>query len=109
MKNVLKYLKNYKFKAIMAPIFKMLEACFELMVPLVMASIIDNGIKFGDKGYVLKMSVVLVLLGVIGLACAITAQYFSAKTAMGFGKELRRDLFKHIESLSYTEIDYNNL
>lgn len=105
MKNVLKYLKNYKFKAIMAPIFKMLEACFELMVPLVMASIIDNGIKFGDKGYVLKMSVVLVLLGVIGLACAITAQYFSAKTAMGFGKELRRDLFKHIESLSYTEID----
>lgn len=105
MKQVLKYFKNYKIKAILAPLFKMLEASFELMVPLVMAAIIDNGIKNNDKPYILKMAVVMVLLGLIGLACSITAQYFSAKTAMGVGKELRYDLFKHIESLSYTEID----
>ncbi|MBO5425695.1 MAG: ABC transporter ATP-binding protein [Lachnospiraceae bacterium] len=92
-------------KAILAPLFKMLEASFELLVPLVMAAIIDNGIKNNDKPYILKMAVVMVMLGLIGLACSITAQYFSAKTAMGVGKELRYDLFKHIESLSYTEID----
>ncbi len=105
MKQVLKYFKNYKIKAILAPLFKMLEASFELLVPLVMAAIIDNGIKNNDKPYILKMAVVMVMLGLIGLACSITAQYFSAKTAMGVGKELRYDLFKHIESLSYTEID----
>lgn len=105
MKQVLKYFKNYKLKAILAPLFKMLEASFELLVPLVMAAIIDNGIKNNDKPYILKMAVVMVMLGLIGLACSITAQYFSAKTAMGVGKELRYDLFKHIESLSYTEID----
>ena len=105
MKQVLKYFKNYKIKAILAPLFKMLEASFELLVPLVMAAIIDNGIKNGDKPYIIKMGIVMVLLGLIGLACSITAQYFSAKTAMGVGKELRYDLFKHIESLSYTEID----
>ncbi|MBE5944079.1 MAG: ABC transporter ATP-binding protein [Lachnospiraceae bacterium] len=105
MKQVLKYFKNYKLKAILAPLFKMLEASFELMVPLVMAAIIDNGIKNNDKPYIIKMAIVMVLLGLIGLACSITAQYFSAKTAMGVGKELRFDLFRHIESLSYTEID----
>ena len=83
----------------------MLEASFELLIPLVMAAIIDKGIANGDKPYIYKMAVVMVLLGLIGLVCSITAQYFSAKTAMGFGKELRYDLFKHIESLSYTEID----
>jgi ABC-type multidrug transport system fused ATPase/permease subunit len=101
----MKYFKNYKVKAIMAPLFKMLEASFELMVPLVMAAIIDNGINNNDKPYIYRMAVVLVLLGLVGLVCSITAQYFSAKTAMGFGKELRRDLFAHIETLSYTEID----
>lgn len=105
MKNVLKYFKNYKIKAILAPLFKMLEASFELLVPLVVAAIIDNGIAKGDKPYIYKMALVLVALGIIGLLCSVTAQYFSAKTAMGIGRELRYDLFKHIETLSYTEID----
>lgn len=105
MKHLMKYFKNYKVKAILAPLFKMLEASFELLVPLVMAAIIDNGIKNNDKPYIYKMAVIMILLGLVGLACSITAQYFSAKTAMGVGKELRYDLFKHIESLSYTEID----
>lgn len=105
MRTILKYFKNYKIKAVLAPLFKMLEASFELMVPLVMAAIIDNGIKYNDRPYIYKMAFIMILLGVIGLVCSITAQYFSAKTAMGFGKELRYDLFKHIETLSYTEID----
>lgn len=105
MKSLMKYFKNYKIKAILAPLFKMLEASFELLVPLVMAAIIDNGIKYNDKPYIYKMAVLMIVLGVVGLICSITAQYFSAKTAMGFGKELRKDLFRHIETLSYTEID----
>ncbi|MGN0436106.1 MAG: ABC transporter ATP-binding protein [Wujia sp.] len=105
MKSLLRYLKNYKVKAILAPVFKMLEASFELLVPLVMAAIIDNGIAKNDKQYIYRMAWVLIGLGVIGLICSITAQYYSAKTAMGVGKEIRYDLFKHIESLSYTEID----
>lgn len=105
MKQIMKYFKNYKVKAILAPLFKMLEASFELLVPLVMANIIDIGIKNGDKPYIYKMALLMIGLGMIGLACSITAQYFSAKTAMGFGKELRYDLFQHIETLSYTEID----
>lgn len=105
MKQIMKYFKNYKVKAILAPLFKMLEASFELLVPLVMANIIDIGIKNGDKPYIYKMALLMIGLGLIGLACSITAQYFSAKTAMGFGKELRYDLFQHIETLSYTEID----
>ncbi|MGN0368174.1 MAG: ABC transporter ATP-binding protein [Wujia sp.] len=105
MKSVLKYFKNYKIRAILAPVFKMLEASFELVVPLVMAAIIDVGIAGNDKPYIYKMALALVGLGVIGLVCSITAQYFSAKTAMGIGKELRMDLFRHIETLSYREID----
>lgn len=105
MKNLMKYFKHYKIKAILAPLFKMLEASFELMVPLVMAAIIDNGIKNNDKPYIYRMALLMIVLGIIGLVCSITAQYFSAKTAMGFGKELRYDLFRHIETLSYTEID----
>lgn len=105
MKNLMKYFKHYKIKAILAPLFKMLEASFELLVPLVMAAIIDNGIKNNDKPYIYKMALLMIALGIIGLVCSITAQYFSAKTAMGFGKELRYDLFRHIETLSYTEID----
>lgn len=105
MKTLMKYFKNYKVKAILAPVFKMLEASFELLVPLVMAAIIDNGIRYNDKPYIYRMALVMLALGVIGLICSITAQYFSAKTAMGFGKELRRDLFRHIETLSYNEID----
>ncbi len=105
MKKVLSYLKGYKKESILAPLFKMLEACFELFVPLVMAKIIDVGIYNKDMGYVLRMCLVMVLLGVIGLTCSLTAQYFSAKAATGFGTGLRSALFKHITSLSYTEID----
>ncbi|MBR1816527.1 MAG: ABC transporter ATP-binding protein [Lachnospiraceae bacterium] len=105
MKRLLSYFKNYKVRAILAPLFKMLEASFELLVPLVMAAIIDNGINNNDKPYIYRMGVVLIALGIIGLVCSITAQYFSAKVAMSIGRELRYDLFRHIETLSYTEID----
>ena len=105
MKHLMKYFNGYKVRAILAPLFKMLEASFELLVPLVMAAIINEGIKNGDKPYIIKMGLVMVLLGLVGLACSVTAQYFSAKTAMGVGKALRYDLFRHIETLSYTEID----
>ncbi|MBE5876994.1 MAG: ABC transporter ATP-binding protein [Lachnospiraceae bacterium] len=105
MKSLLKYLKDYKKETILAPLFKMLEASFELFVPLVMAAIIDAGISNGDKGYILKMGAVLIALAVIGLTCAITAQYYSAKAAVGFATKLRHALFAHIQSLSYTELD----
>ncbi len=105
MKSLLKYLKDYKKETILAPLFKMLEASFELFVPLVMAAIIDTGIANGDKGYILKMGAILVALAVIGLTCSVTAQYFSAKAAVGFATKLRHALFSHIQSLSYTELD----
>lgn len=99
------YLKEYKKESIIAPLFKMLEASFELFVPLVMAAIVDTGIKNEDNGYILKMGAVLLLLAVIGLTCSITAQYFAAKASVGFGQRVRKDLFSHINALSYTEID----
>ena len=99
------YLKEYKKESIIAPLFKMLEASFELFVPLVMAAIVDTGIKSQDNGYILRMGVLLLLLAVVGLVCSITAQYFAAKASVGFGKSVRRDLFAHINSLSYTELD----
>lgn len=99
------YLKEYKKESIIAPLFKMLEASFELFVPLVMAAIVDVGIKNADSGYILRMGLVLLLLAVIGLTCSITAQYFAAKASVGFGKSVRKDLFAHINSLSYTELD----
>ncbi|WP_143319225.1 ABC transporter ATP-binding protein [Clostridium sp. HBUAS56010] len=105
MKELLKYLKKYKLESILGPLFKLLEASFELLVPLVMAKVIDVGIKNQDTSYILRMGGLLVLLGLIGLACSITAQYFAAKAAAGFGTSLRNDLFKHINSLSYQEID----
>ena len=105
MKKLLNYLSAYKKEAVLAPLFKMLEASFELLVPLVMAKIIDTGIKNQDLAYILKMGAVLVLLGVIGLVCSLTAQYFAAKAAVGFGAGVRRDLFRHINRLSYSEID----
>lgn len=105
MKRLLGYFKNYKLKSVLAPLFKMLEASFELLVPLVMAAIIDKGINNNDKPYIYKMGLLLIALGIIGLVCSITAQYFSAKVAMRIGKEMRYDLFAHIETLSYTEID----
>lgn len=105
MKSLLKYLKNYKKESFFAPLFKMLEACFDLIVPLVVAAIIDNGIKNNDTSYVLKMGGVLILLAFVGLAFSITAQYFAAKASAGFGRELRHELFSHIQGLSYTQID----
>lgn len=105
MKCVLKYMKDYKKESILAPLFKMLEASFELMVPLVMAAIIDNGIENSDAPYILKMGAVLVLLAAVGLISSVTAQYFSARAAVGFATKLRNALFAHIQGLSYTELD----
>lgn len=105
MKKLLKYLKDYKLESVMGPLFKMLEASFELFVPLVMANIIDTGIKNADQPYIWKMCGMLILLAAIGLTCSLTAQYFSAKAAVGFGTALRNDLFRHINSLSYREND----
>lgn len=105
MKKLLIYLKDYKKETVFAPLFKMLEATFELFVPLVMAAIIDRGIGQADTGYVLRMGMILVALGLIGLLCSITAQYFAAKAAVGFSTGLKHALFDHIQSLSFTEID----
>lgn len=105
MLKLIRYLKHYKKEATIGPLFKMIEACFELIVPLVVAQIIDVGIKNNDKTYILQMGGIMVLLGALGLACSLTAQYFAAKAAFGFGTELRRDMFHHINSLSHSEID----
>ena len=105
MKSLLKFLKDYKKETILAPLFKLLEASFELLVPLVMAQIIDVGIAGGNGGYVWKMCLLMVALGVIGMVCAFTAQFFSAKAAVGFATKLRHALFAHIQSLSFTEMD----
>jgi len=105
MKRLLKYLSKYKAECVLAPLFKMLEATFELFVPLVMAAIIDRGIATGDLSYIGKMCLLLVLLAVIGLISAVTAQYFAAKAAVGFATNLRHAVFKHIQGLSYSELD----
>ena len=105
MKQLIKYLRNYKLESVLGPLFKMLEASFELFVPLIMARMIDVGIKNRDTSYILKMGGVLVLLGLIGLVCSLTAQYFAAKAAVGFGTALRNDLFAHINHLSYSDQD----
>lgn len=105
MKKLLVYLKDYIKESILGPLFKLLEALFELFVPLVIAAIIDTGIENGDKGYIIKMCLVLVLLGFVGLAFSITAQYFAAKASVGFVSKIRHVLFGHIQSLSYSELD----
>ena len=105
MKKLLIYLKNYKKETILGPLFKLLEASFELIIPLVVASIIDVGIANQDKGYIVTRVLIMVLLGIVGLVCALTAQYFAAKAAVGFATELRHALFSHIQKLSFTEID----
>ena len=105
MKKLLIYLKDYKIESVLAPLFKMLEALFELFVPIVMARVIDVGIPLGDRNYVIRMCLIMILLGLIGLICSITAQYFSAKAACGFAAKLRHSLFEHIQSLSFTEMD----
>lgn len=105
MKKLLVYLKDYKKESILGPLFKLLEASFELFVPLVMAAIIDVGIADGDRGYVMKMCGVLVLLALIGLVCSLTAQFFAAKAAVGFAAKLRHALFSHIQGFSFSELD----
>ena len=105
MKSLLIYLKNYKKESVLAPLFKMLEASFELLVPLVMAAVIDVGIANKDEPYIIKMCLVLIALGLIGLVCSITAQYFSAKAASGFGTGVRHALFRHIQNFTFTEMD----
>lgn len=105
MKKLLIYLKNYKKESVLAPLFKMLEASFELIVPLVVASIIDDGIRQGDLKLVISRALMLVLLAVVGMVAAITAQFFAAKAATGFATELRHSLFEKIQSFSFNEID----
>ena len=105
MKRLLSYINDYKVKAILAPLFKCLEACFDLLVPMVISSMIDKGIHNNDLGYVFKMGGLLLLLAAIGLTCSFTAQFFAAKVAIHTGKGLRNDLFRHINTLSYRDID----
>lgn len=105
MISLLKYLRNYKKESILSPLFKLLEASFELLVPIVMAKIIDIGIANGDRPYVIRMALVLVVLGLVGLACSVTAQYFAAKAAVGFSAEMKHALYGHIQSLSFKELD----
>ncbi len=105
MKKLLIYLKDYKKETVLAPLFKMLEASFELFVPLVMAQMIDVGIVNGDKAMIVKMGVLLIVLGIIGLVCSITAQFFAAKAAVGFSTGLKHALFAHIQKLSFAEMD----
>lgn len=105
MRKLLRFLKDYKKESILSPLFKLLEASFELFVPLVMAAIIDTGIGNKDGGFILKMCGILIFLALVGLTCSITAQYFAAKAAVGFATKVRHALFDHIQKLSYTEMD----
>ena len=105
MYQLLRYLKNYKKESILGPLFKLLEASFELLVPLVVAAIIDKGIGGADRGYTVKMCLLLAALGVVGLISSVTAQFFAAKAAVGFAEKVRHALFAHIQSLSYSDID----
>lgn len=105
MKKLLIYLKDYKKESVLGPLFKLLEASFELFIPLVVASMIDKGIPAGDKGYIWRMCLVMAVLGLIGLVCAVTAQYFAARAAVGFATRLRHGLFAHIQSLSFSQMD----
>lgn len=105
MKKLLSYIKLYKKEAILGPLFKLLEASFELIIPLVVAKIIDDGIKNQSIGTIIPLFLVMVLLGIVGLLCSVTAQYFSAKAAVGMSSDIRSDVFKKLQSLSYSEID----
>ena len=105
LKKLLKYMKGYTKECILGPLFKLLEASFELLIPLVVAAIVDTGIAAGDRGYIVNMCLVMIALGVIGLVCAVTAQYFAARAAVGFASRLRHSLMAHILGFSYTQID----
>ena len=105
VKSLFAYMRRYKEECILGPLFKLLEATFELLVPLVMAAVIDVGIARADRGYVGRMCLVMAGLGVVGLVCSITAQFFAAKASVGIAAKLRHNLFAHIQTLSYTEMD----
>ena len=105
MTKLLVYLKEYKKESVLGPLFKLLEASFELIVPLVVASMIDVGIASSDRGYILKMCLIMAVLGLIGLTCSVTAQFFAAKAAVGFATKLRHGLFEHIQKLSFSQMD----
>lgn len=105
MRRLFRYIKGYEKETVIAPLFKMLEACFELLVPIVVARIVDEGIQNADLPFIWRQCGLLVLLAVVGMASSLTAQYFAAKSALGFGTALRRDLFAHINTLSHTELD----
>ena len=105
MKKLLVYLKDYKKETVLGPLFKLLEASFELFIPLVVASMIDKGIPAKDDGHIIRMCLVMAALGLIGLVCAVTAQFFAAKAAVGFATKLRHGLFAHIQKLSFSQMD----
>lgn len=105
MLKLLRFLKDYKKESILGPLFKLLEASFELVIPIIMAHIIDIGISSGDKNYIIKMCLLMALMGIIGLVCSLTAQFFAAKAAVGFATKLRKKLFEHIQRFAYTELD----
>ena len=105
MKKVLSYLRHYRLESLLGPLFKLLEAGLELAVPFVVAAIIDRGIPSGDAGYILRMGAALVGLGLIGLACSVTAQYFAAKASAGLAAKLRRALFAHVQRFSYADLE----
>lgn len=105
MKTVLKYLRSYKKEMVLAPLFKLLEACFELFVPLVVASIIDVGVKENNTEHIVRGCILMAILGLVGLVCAVAAQFFAAKAATGFGRRVRSALFGHIQTLSYSDLD----
>lgn len=105
LKNIMKYLKDFKKQLIIGPTFKLIEAVFELIVPLIMASIIDIGVNQRDLGYIVKMGIVLIILGIVGLGCALICQYYAAVASQGYGTKLRNELFAHINSLSYEQLD----
>ena len=105
MKNLLKYMKRYRKEAILGPLFKLSEALFELFIPLVVADIIDKGIANGDRSYIISRSILMVSLGIVGFICALIAQYFAAKTAVGVSCDLRSALYKKINSFTFTDLD----
>ena len=105
MKKLLAYLKGYEKESILGPLFKLLEASFELIVPLVVAAMIDRGIGQGNKGYAGRMTLLLIALGLVGLVCSVTAQYFAAKASVGFVTRLRHALMEHLQKFTYAQLD----
>ena len=105
MKRIMRYMRGYEKQCILGPLFKLLEAALELLVPLVVASIVDQGIGLGNRSYIVQMCLVMIGLGLVGLACSVTAQFFAARAAVGFCTRLRHALLEHILGLSYTQID----